>query len=348
MDKKNKIYSIQILRGIAALFVIFQHISFKSSQYDISDRSYFNIGFFGVDLFFIISGFIMCHTTASGRINPFTFIKNRAIRILPLYWSLTTLALAVFLARPDLVNSSGGSTDVFSSFTLIPTSEKLLINNGWTLSYEFLFYFIFFASLFLGKHAQNYFVYSVILTLISVGYIFNLNSIYSKFFTSTFLSEFLLGMIAYRFYISNKKPHLILYVLVFLSGASALIFQHIYGIFSVSLDRSLYAGVPMFMILISLVMLERNIYLADSTLLKPLIFSGTISYSMYLAHVFILSPASSLIVKATKNPIIFYAILFSATIASGYLCYTFVEVPLSKFFKKKPSQATGGEARDNI
>ena len=99
-----------------------------------------------MELFFIISGFIMCHTTQSsqGRWKDVGhFMVNRFTRILPLYWLLTALALVVFLIAPDKVNSSGGDTKIWQSFLLVPSEGKFLIMNGWTLTYEFFFYLLF-------------------------------------------------------------------------------------------------------------------------------------------------------------------------------------------------------------
>ena len=60
-----------------------------------------------------------------------------------LFIGFSVFALIVFLISPNLINSSGGETGIFESFFLIPNGSKFLINNGWTLSYEFYYYFIF-------------------------------------------------------------------------------------------------------------------------------------------------------------------------------------------------------------
>ena len=138
----KKILSIQWMRAIAILMVILQHAAWKGTQYSTNPLGWLKVGEAGVDLFFIVSGFVICHVTYNKTPAPFEFVKARLVRILPLYWLLTCVALVVYLIKPELVNSSGGITSVFHSFTLLPTSSKYLIRNGWTLSYELYFYIL--------------------------------------------------------------------------------------------------------------------------------------------------------------------------------------------------------------
>ncbi|WP_313159776.1 acyltransferase family protein, partial [Mixta calida] len=137
------IISVQLLRALAAIMVVMHHITIKAGQYHNNALSGFHIGEFGVDLFFIISGYIMCYTTEGKKIVPWVFIQRRIKRIIPLYWVMTAIALAVYLVAPAMVNASGGETSILASWTLFPLGKKLLVNNGWTLSYEFLFYLTF-------------------------------------------------------------------------------------------------------------------------------------------------------------------------------------------------------------
>src|SRR5262245_20527151 len=86
----SRIVSIQYLRAAAALMVVFFHAEGMAAEY-------FNIGCLpsfgavGVDIFFIISGFIMWVTTAPERTTASSFIVNRIVRIVPLYWLVTLL-----------------------------------------------------------------------------------------------------------------------------------------------------------------------------------------------------------------------------------------------------------------
>ena len=143
--RKNpmNVQSIQIMRGIASLLVVLLHISVKGGQYDNGALKGFSIGGAGVDLFFIISGYVMCISTVGRPLTFYQFLLLRIRRIIPLYWLVTTVGLAIYLYNPKLVNTSGGETSIWASYVLFPNGKKFLNSNGWTLSYEFFFYFIF-------------------------------------------------------------------------------------------------------------------------------------------------------------------------------------------------------------
>lgn len=311
--------SVQYLRAFAAIMVVLTHISHKLNVNSIDMLEWFTIGHYGVDLFFIISGFIMCLTVDKKQITFRSFMTARFIRILPLYWLLTTVALAVFLIEPSIVNSSGGNTSILTSYFLLPTEDKFLIRNGWTLSYEFLFYIIFSAFLF----SKNHKVYSSILLLSLV--VFNLfvhsDSIIISFITSPLLIEFLLGMLAYEILKRDVLSTFYGGVLVFLSLAF-LILLNVFGPLSNFLGRSLYAGFPMFLFFLGFVSLEKFM-----PKLECLYKVGMSSYSLYLLHPFLLSGVTVIfkLFGLTYFPILYMAAMFFISLVFGYLCYIFLE-----------------------
>lgn len=77
------IRSIQYMRAIAALLVVFHHAAWKAHQHTSDPWAGFRVGEAGVDLFFIISGFIMCEATRRRPVSFGAFMKARAVRILP-------------------------------------------------------------------------------------------------------------------------------------------------------------------------------------------------------------------------------------------------------------------------
>ncbi|MBO2007245.1 acyltransferase [Serratia marcescens] len=82
------------------------HVGRKSDFLAITNGNYFEVGKYGVDLFFIISGFIMAYITHGKSVNFISFMKKRFVRIIPIYWVLTSVALAVFIISPSSVNST--------------------------------------------------------------------------------------------------------------------------------------------------------------------------------------------------------------------------------------------------
>ena len=158
---KFTIISIQILRALAALLVVFHH-----ARYQIRDfEAFFYGGIWqsgqaGVDIFFVISGFIMWVTTHDRRTTPLQFLTNRIVRIVPLYWLLTLTVAAACLIAPSLFRGVVLAPEhvVKSLFFIpdfypgMPTHIWPLLLPGWTLNYEMIFYVVFAVALLLPRH----------------------------------------------------------------------------------------------------------------------------------------------------------------------------------------------------
>lgn len=127
--------SIQALRGLAALFVVFQHIRFL------------NFGAFGVDIFFCISGFMIMFTTEK---STKYFFRKRLIRILPLYYLMTLVTYLSLLLFPSMFQQTRHNLSyLVKSLLFIPFDIgggiiQPLVRIGWTINCEMLFYLLFF------------------------------------------------------------------------------------------------------------------------------------------------------------------------------------------------------------
>ncbi|URQ59263.1 acyltransferase [Pantoea alhagi] len=331
------IISVQILRALAALMVVMQHIADKAEQYHSDALSDYHIGYFGVDLFFIISGYIMCHATSQKRLSVRRFIANRIKRIIPLYWIVTAAALMVYLVAPSMVNSSGGETSIFSSWTLIPTGKKLLVQNGWTLSYEFLFYLIFAGFLVVGSLKKQIIFSSIVLmAMVLVGLYFQPQQPTLKFLTDKLFAEFILGMLAYIFLqrvpLSSATSFLLL-----AAGMALLLLQNHYGIYASAAGRVLSGGVPMLLLFTGIVGLEPIISKIAFPGKKSAILLGNASYSLYLIHPFTLSPCALILHKfqLVQNQMLFVSLLLFVAVLAGIAAWLFIEQPVNAFFKQK-------------
>jgi len=325
------VLSVQYMRAIAALLVVLHHSLEKGVQYNMISQNWFDTGGeLGVNLFFIISGYIMCHATYNKQIHFKKFLKARFIRILPLYWILTTVVLVIFFISPELINSSGGTTSIFDSYLLIPSGNKYLVQNGWTLSYEFYFYFIFA----LGLSAMGYMKYFipmiVITLLILIGMFIQFNAPILKFLTHQTLLEFLLGIlsfIAFQKYSINKITSVLLVIsaaiLVYWSAQGEIniyVFKYVLPLFFFIGMRGLES---------SFVSLQKSM---PSKLLEGL---GNSSYSLYLIHPFALVVVSKVLylVGALLPSSLFLLLLMVASLIAGHLCYLVLEQNLTQFFK---------------
>lgn len=145
----TRLESIQVLRGIAALLVACVHLQAIEQKYGPEGAilpAWLIYGKVSVDLFFIISGFVIA-TVTYGQFQSMRaakhFIFQRITRIYPPYWVYSTMILAVWLYRPDMVNATqNNQVNILASFLLLPQDLLPLLMVGWTLIHEMYFYLI--------------------------------------------------------------------------------------------------------------------------------------------------------------------------------------------------------------
>ncbi len=165
----KRLDNIQVLRAIAALMVCAFHLQYLFMESD--GVKPFPNGEMGVQVFFIISGLIMYHTTRNEqglpRKSPWLFAQNRIIRIVPLYLLVSFIYVADDISWQYLnENFYRIVKTVFflpqMTDTLGPKYGYPLIDVGWTLNYEMFFYFIFFLSLFFGRLAYRLLISTIV------------------------------------------------------------------------------------------------------------------------------------------------------------------------------------------
>jgi len=152
-----KLPYIQVLRACAALSIVVLHAQYDAglmaARLGWQFRPFQHIPWAaGVDVFFVISGFIIVHASrnlfeapGAGKV----FLARRAARVVPLYWTATTLYLAVALVSPDVLNRMILEPGfVIASYLFVPLARpdgvvQPLYSLGWTLNYEMYFYLLF-------------------------------------------------------------------------------------------------------------------------------------------------------------------------------------------------------------
>lgn len=153
MQNQQRLVSLQALRGIAALAVVVFHLRGVELKY-FGDASVLDeLGRYadaGVDLFFVLSGFVMTTISVGRYTQPGAgsrFLAKRAWRVLPLYWMFTTFVVVLMGIVPSMVNSSYTGQSALASYFLIPHEQMPLLTVGWTLVHEAYFYLVFAALL---------------------------------------------------------------------------------------------------------------------------------------------------------------------------------------------------------
>jgi NeuB family/Acyltransferase family/SAF domain len=144
---KNQVNNVQILRAIAAIWVVSYHtlLNLESDKIHVHLFSLIaNKGLAGVDIFFVISGFIMMKTQIMHPRKPTEFYLKRLIRIVPMYYFVTMLYCSIFFVDPSLFGTFRFSLSwLIASLTFTSGLASLgppIVILGWTLEFEILFY----------------------------------------------------------------------------------------------------------------------------------------------------------------------------------------------------------------
>lgn len=328
---------IQYLRGIAAMMVVWQHATAQVAAIDSE------FGANGVDVFFVISGFVMVATTAGREIRPAAFIGRRLLRIVPLYWMLTTAMVGVALTVPGTFRSLVVEADTFFMSLLFvphfsatfPGEVRPLLAPGWTLNFEMYFYLVFGLSLMLPESRRTlalvvYFGASALL-----GWVLGpLGAAVGQTYTSPMLLEFVAGALIARAWLSGWLD-----VSTFSSVAAVVL-----GFVALLSADTGWAGVGASLIVIGA--LNKTLAAWRHDLLHWL---GDASYSIYLTHLFTLAAVRitlDQLVPPGPNLVIdwlYLGLAMAASAAVGCACYLCVERPLLS--KCGASSGIGGSAR---
>lgn len=157
---REKLGNLQALRGVAALLVVLFHgsvIEFYEGIHFAVLSPFHVIGYAGVDLFFVLSGFIIAFVHRdwfgqAGRVP--TFVFRRVWRIFPAYWAALALGVAWLYFSAGTQPLSEKWLERFGrSVALLPDVElQPWVGQAWTLSYELAFYAAFALLLLLPRH----------------------------------------------------------------------------------------------------------------------------------------------------------------------------------------------------
>ncbi len=345
--KPAKIENIQALRGLAALMVVGYHLGKVEGKYGGAPPvlpGFTAVGLAGVDLFFVISGFIMVMIT----VNAFRdyeafkkYIYNRLTRIYPLYWLFSALVLVVYVLQPTWVNSSqGGRVDILASFLLLPQKQLPLLMVGWTLVHEVYFYAVFGGMRLLvrRRHLAGALLawagLPLVPFLVDTG-----DSALGHILFHPLTLEFIAGGLLALLYDRNWQGTRANALWALLAAAALLAGHAFLKDFSGRAEpgdweRVVLFGLPAAVMVHTLVAMERN---GRQCLPRWLIDIGNASYSIYLSHILVLS-----VVGRVWRAIgwggrggnhIMLGIMLAAVVAFGMVCYRYIEKPLLKIFR---------------
>ncbi|MFM0110833.1 acyltransferase [Paraburkholderia nemoris] len=274
-----KVYTnVQAARALAALAVVAFHIGVVP------------FGQCGVDIFFVISGFIMSHVAPT---EGHDFLPKRLIRILPLYWLSTVGVYVIATFKANWLNTTTASVEyLVKSLLFIPYIKAdghwgPLSLNGWTLEYEMLFYLVIAVSLTLTRPR---FATALAVAALST---YSLTSMFIKssnpvvdYLGQPFLLEFCLGVVSYWTVQSlhiQRISNWYWLTLACTSLAAMPVYFMLYGAPS-GLTRTAVYGLPAFAFITSVVAMEVAGWTVRSRIVTRL---GAASYAIYLLHPYV-------------------------------------------------------------
>lgn len=335
--------SIQYLRAIAALGVVTVHACPIGQA--------IMVGNVGVDIFFVISGFLMWTITDDRQQSPFNFILHRLVRIAPLYWFVTSLLVVGAMVVPSAFpNLRFDLSFVLGSYLFVPmrppgSSETdpiwPVLVQGWTLNYEILFYALFALCLPLRARERAIALGVGIIGAVVNGLTYAGSSPVLISWSDPLMLEFLAGVliaIAVRHGVAVSRAMGWLLVSVSLALLTAFEMSDIVS------TRVIAWGLPAVLLVWGAIVLERTGPVIDWRWLRLI---GDSSYSLYLTHGLVLSVLGKLMYRSW----LFFVVGMVAAVIGGLVFYYFAERPLTKLaqrlVKRKPGRV-GAEAAGDI
>ena len=333
----NRLKELDALRGIAAVMVVLFHLGLPSPE----AGKVFKFGTTGVDLFFMISGFVIFMSISHVK-SLYEFAVNRFARLYPTYWGglffsgfvICALSLMYYHRWPkEFIGKFLVNITMFQYFLGFPDIESPY----WTLAIEMSFYF-FVAFL----YARNWLIYYKqigvgMLAIISISYYFytenELRFVNSVFPLFQFFPLFFSGMLFFEMFKKEKGATYLQYVLIAISFLCQLFLFKCVGGSRNYISYSEYFLVLSGYFLVFFAIVFRKLSFISN---RPLIFMGKISYALYLIHqyfsVSFLIPYFNNYLKINIFVVIIFICVPILIVISSFITF-YIEAPLSKRIK---------------
>jgi len=368
-----KLNALQLLRAMAIGLVVYVHSIDLQMAFSVSRQQNFfylqDFGAIGVDLFFVVSGFII--TLVSSQYMGFRegrqFLVKRFLRINPLYYLASLLLPGISIVIASVSHGPGPlrlplswhsflQTVFIFPLSTVPNKVFPLLIVGWTLSFEWFFYGLLFVTIIIKSRYKPALLMMMIVLLVLIGRLAHFTNNQLLFMTNPILLEFTLGIIICLVYTRIKRfPRLgaMVLVLATLVIFSVEIFYGFDGVAnllriqdgSLGLLRFLVWGLPCGLLVAGCVFLEKEAVFTRLWKNKWIQLAGDASYSIYCTHpiVFFLLTALYRAVGFPGMPDLLILLQVAVAMAAGIVFYRNVEKPLLRKLRykhKQPSRST--------
>lgn len=333
---KQTFYSIQALRGLAASLVVIAHIFEHPMHGD--PNGLVLTGRFGVEIFFVISGFVMTHVAGDAPFSPAAFAFRRTLRIVPLYWACSLLVFAVALVAPSLFKTTTADFKhlILSLFFIpspdpqAPTDWRPLFKLGWTLNYEMFFYTGLLVLFWCRRSLHR----SIILTaalgaLILLSFAIPPKQSVPAFYANIALIPFLVGVWMAEFAaVFERIPRWGIVALLIASAISVAWFYQVPFRSLRDLDGHLVMTLAASLLVATGLACENRFPRRGF-----LQMVGNCSYSLYLTHMFVVGAAWAVIGRLDLPEMLewsFAPLIAAAALLGAYCSYRVIETPFNR------------------
>jgi exopolysaccharide production protein ExoZ len=323
----KRVWSIQYLRALAALCVVVFH-ALESSPYRL------RVGAAGVDVFFIISGFIMATLMLGAEADPKRFLSRRINRIVPLYWCVTLITLAVGWIKPAFFYRFDGTLqNAVLSLLFLPHGGTVgaapVAPLGWTLEYEMFFYALCVLAL-LAPVAHRLKLLGVfLLALVALGFALPQSNDFVRVYTNPLLLEFGAGLVLAVLWRSNLLPPTWPAALGLCAGFFGFAAEQV-GWMPQSGIRVFDWGLPALLVVAGALGLESA---GKVSHWRFGLLLGDASYSLYLTHGFVVSAVAW---ELSAAPLWLRAgLILASACLLGVASYTFFERPMTRLLNAR-------------
>jgi exopolysaccharide production protein ExoZ len=332
----SSLVSIQVLRAVASLLVFWGH-AINAVNLEVAAEFPPLYGQFGVDLFFVISGFVMVYSSERlfGQVGASTtFFSRRLARIVPLYWATT--AVLVWFVVPFASTKAVLGSLFFSPH--IPSEAPLLLV-GWTLIFEMFFYFVFAIALLAKRRFVVVASVSVFLIFFSAVlgpetpglWVHPPAASGFTYLADPVIIEFVFGMMIALVYRAGARLPIWVTISLILAGLIWLT-----STTTPSVPRPYSAGIAA-----ALIVAGMSLSSMSSPKRGPLIwgavFLGDISYSLYCTHLLSFSfvgwTVKSLAISPVGHAWMYMAVMLATGLVVAAGTYLMFEKPTTDFFK---------------
>lgn len=331
MQRRLKFERIQVLRFVAVAAVVAYHAQLTLMSYITGQVPYsvLEYGQYGVDLFFVISGFIIVYIGSTRETTAATFACRRVRRIVPMYW-IATIGVFVLSYLPGIARSGAPEPArlvqslLFLSWLNGPETYPVL-NVGWTLEYEMLFYVVATLAMVLAKTWRTKRVWAiaglVLLVLVLSGH-------GSAFFLQNpIIIEFVFGMVIAAYMFDRQLFPWLLLAAILVTATLPM---------SGPALRVWLFGIPSALLVAGAIGADiRKTYRGQA-----LAALGNASYSIYLTHVIVISLVCKILMKTWSAipPGIAVPLISIVAISVGYAAYRLIETRLIAFLGRNDTR----------